>query len=772
VPVYKAGQVFFRKTMARRTVLVLVTLFMLAQVGSLAMPGQRVLAETVIERTGAICVGTANIRSGPTTSDTIIDTLYSGHAVYVIASTTGQVISGYGADWYRIRFTGTSGSEIEGFVVGGFVEIDPLPEPDPEPDPTFEALMDQSGFPESYRPGLRRLHARFPAWNFQALQTGLDWADAVEGMHTPGYTLIPNTMDDNWKSLDVESYNWLTNTWSPYDGSTWMMCSRSLIAYFMDPRNMMGESNIFQFEILNFQSDVHTEAGVEAILRSSFMGSTSFQYIDPDTGAEQMITYAGAFMKAGQAYNISPYHLAARSLIEVGSSGSASVTGHFSAALAAAGQPVTYEFDGCYNFYNIGGNVRNGLEYARYGPDRKAEQTAADTERLIPWNSRYRSILGGSLIIGNGYINAGQNTLYLQKFDVDNSDNRLYWHIYMGNILAPTSEGAKLYKAYSEMGDLQKPITFLLPVFLNMPETACPRPAESGNPNNWLNSLSISGYSLTPTFDPAVTGEYTLIVEHTVSSVQISGSPVTSLASVSGTGARLLDYGKNLVNIVVTAQNGDLRIYALAIVRKYDPSLPTPTPNPNLSPSPSPAPISNPSSAPSPVPTSAPANPVPTSAPPPTSSPTPDPADGAPAITSSTFNISGSCISGLNLADGQNNTANLLAGLAAPEGCTLNILNPDGTQAADLVGTGSQVQVLLQGVVQRTYTVLLYGDVNGNGKINSSDLNTLFLHVLGSKTVDSIYQLAADANHNGKVNSADLNTIFQHVLGQLTINQP
>jgi beta-N-acetylglucosaminidase len=751
VPIFFSAQTVPAKKLARRIPRLLVAVLLLAQAGLWVLPGQQVQAETLVERPGTVIVGTANIRTGPATSYPTVDALYHGHAVYVLASVAGQTISGYDNTWYRIRFTGTGGLEMSGYIVAGFVELDPLPEQSPEPDPAFEALLDQAGFPESYRPGLRRLHATYPEWNFQALQTGLSWADAVEGMYTPGYSLITSSVNDNWKALDQEAYDWTTDTWKPYDGSSWVMSSRDLIAWTMDPRNMMRESDIFQFEILNYQPDVHHAAGVEAILANSFMSGASIKYLDPDTRTEKTISYADAFIKAGQTYDISPYHLAARSLTEVGSRGSASVTGLFSAALAAAGLPVTFAYDGYYNFYNIGasasteplGNVRNGLEYAKYGPDRNLEQTETDSTRLIPWNNCYRAILGGSLIIGNGYIKVGQNTLYLQKFDVDNSDSRLFWHIYMSNIAAPVSEAAKLYKAYSEMGDLHKPITFLLPVYLNMPESACLKPAASGNPNNWLSRLSVSGFHLTPTFDPAISDEYSLIVEHTVASVQVSATPVTSLATITGAGTRQLAYGNNWINVVVEAQNGGLRTYTLNIFRKYGPDVPAPS----LSPSPSPAPASDPS-------------------------PSPVSAGGIPSVTSSRFTITDQYITGVDPQDGQNSAENLKNGLTVPEGCTLCILNPDGTSASGLVGTGSKIQVIRQNVVLKTYIVVLYGDINGNGKINSADLNVLFLHILGKNPVNAHDLLAADANHNGKVNSADLTTVLLHVLDQSAISQP
>ena len=78
--------------------------------------------------------------------------------------------------------------------------------------------------------------------------------------------------------------------------------------------------------------------------------------------------------------------------------------------------------------------IENGLKYA------KSKE----------WNTHYKSIAGGADTIGNGYILKGQDTLYLQKFNVDGSFNKLYTHQYMTHILAPSSEAINMSKAYTQ----------------------------------------------------------------------------------------------------------------------------------------------------------------------------------------------------------------------------------------------------------------------------------------------------------------------------------
>ena len=129
-------------------------------------------------------------------------------------------------------------------------------------------------------------------------------------------------------------------------------------------------------------------------------------------------------MNAAELYDVSPYHLVSRVIQEVGSNGSRSVSG------------TEPGYEGIYNYYNIGAYqssdpVINALKWA---------STPSSNEKYLrPWNSRYKAILGGAKYIATGYISVGQNTLYLQKFDVV-ANGGLYSHQYMSNIMAASSE--------------------------------------------------------------------------------------------------------------------------------------------------------------------------------------------------------------------------------------------------------------------------------------------------------------------------------------------
>lgn len=63
------------------------------------------------------------------------------------------------------------------------------------------------------------------------------------------------------------------------------------------------------------------------------------------------------------------------------------------------------------------------------------------------------------------------------------------------------------------------------------------------------------------------------------------------------------------------------------------------------------------------------------------------------------------------------------------------------------------------------YTVIICGDVNIDGKINSTDFMQVRMQFLGNYTMTEIKKLTADVNKDGKINSTDFMQIRKHFLG-------
>ncbi len=91
---------------------------------------------------------------------------------------------------------------------------------------------------------------------------------------------------------------------------------------------------------------------------------------------------------------------------------------------------------------------------------------------------------------------------------------------------------------------------------------------------------------------------------------------------------------------------------------------------------------------------------------------------------------------------------------------------------SDLVGTGSTVKILNGQELLIEYVIILYGDVNGDGRINSVDLLVLQRHLLEIKPLTSVFLKAGNLDKTGKrPSSVDLLRIQRHILGLQAIVQ-
>lgn len=87
-----------------------------------------------------------------------------------------------------------------------------------------------------------------------------------------------------------------------------------------------------------------------------------------------------------------------------------------------------------------------------------------------PWTTPKLAIEGGAKYITSAYINKGQFTSYLKKFNVNPASNRVYNHQYMANLAAPYSEAYSSFKSYRDNDLLLLPLEFTIPIFNDMPE--------------------------------------------------------------------------------------------------------------------------------------------------------------------------------------------------------------------------------------------------------------------------------------------------------------
>ena len=654
----------------------------------------------------------------------------------------------------------------------------------------FQAQL--AKFPESYRNSLQVLHSQYPNWLFVAFNTDLKWEDVVSAHDSGSVSLIEISTPAEYKYSDVIM-----------DGTSFVRASSAAVEYYLDPRNFFGAQSVFEFEQLTYQPTMHTLAGIQKLLAGSGLA-----------GYEQM------FLTAGVESGVSPYHLAARSRQEVTAWSpvglSAVATGTYSGAEGI--------YMGLYNFYNIGTGsgkpyqiIWHGLNFSKGNAYSNNENTyflgtpKSDLEKskyLLPWDTAEKAIVGGGKYIGANYISIGQDTLYLQKFDVD-ATSGLYSHEYMQNIRAPYHEALQSYNAYAQTDALSNSFVFRIPVYLNMPQLASPKPEDTNklnalavtscdftkvfnfttafssgcdnysatvptdvdkititastlnskatitgqtgeqslvvgentfviacNPsngiprnytvnitrtapaksaNNLLSALSITNgttdVALIPGFTAGHTGPFSAIVADTVAEITIAAAAQadTAVVTAEDTGVKTLSYGLNTLTLHVTAENAEVRTYTVQITRNI------------------------------------------------------------PKAASPTFTLAQGTLSGVPL---QTTAAGIKAGMS-PSVITYRLFSASGVECPDtaLAGTGMILRAYFGDTIMEEFTLLVYGDANGDGKINSTDYAQLKFHILRLKSLNGFLFNAGDVNKDGKINSTDYSLMKFHILKMKSIDQ-
>ena len=398
---------------------------------------------------------------------------------------------------------------------------------------SFESELRSKGFPESYIPSLLALHEKYPKWNFEALKVGENFSTSVSkerqngghaqqriqqysGNDGKGYYCTCSSCYVNGKYVVCESPNWVA-------------ASQSAVEYYLDPRNFLNEEYIFQFESTEYNAN-HTLEGVEYILKGTWLYNTNITYKDASgkeitykNSSGNAVKYSTAIMEAAKYSNMSSYYLASKIKQEVGGVPRDQVGG-------ASGTNATYP--GIYNFYNIGANsgALDGLKWAATVPDRWVtnetcrlrQGPSTSTAELVmlpvntqvtyiattakqadgykwinvsvtysgkaytgyiredllthyttdeynrPWTDPYLSIYNGAKWIANNFDT--QFTGYLQKFNVNPaSGSSMHAHEYMTNVRGAADEASHTYAAYKNLNLLSDSMTFVIPVFENMP---------------------------------------------------------------------------------------------------------------------------------------------------------------------------------------------------------------------------------------------------------------------------------------------------------------
>ena len=269
---------------------------------------------------------------------------------------------------------------------------------------------------------IQALQSKHPNWTFIISFTQLNWSDVINGESTGSRNVYSN-------------------------GYQWVACSPSQVEYYMDPRNFLNDTDVFQFEQLSYNENVHNLAGVQSIISGTWM--ERYNYYLNAVGERIPFAEGENFAKwiyeSAARNGISPYHLAARIIQE---------QGRDEPEGWGYGEGWHGENTGLYNLLNIeaydSSPITSGLAYsARKGLD-----------------TPQKAIEDGAKFLADGYITDGQDTLYFQKFNV--TGEHLYSHQYMTNVAAAYSEARTTKANYDAIGLTDAAKCFVVPVYDNM----------------------------------------------------------------------------------------------------------------------------------------------------------------------------------------------------------------------------------------------------------------------------------------------------------------
>lgn len=330
------------------------------------------------------------------------------------------------------------------------------------------------------------------------------------------------------------------------------------------------------------------------------------------------------------------------------------------------------------------------------------------------WDTPYKGLYGGAKFMYGSYISLNQDTIYYEKFDVSTSNGN-YTHQYMQNLAAPIQEGGIKYVGYvnGSLDYFNTAITFTIPVYKNMPNYAVKAPS-LGNPNNYLSSLKVNGVSVN-NFSYA-TNNYNVSVSSSTSSVKIAGTAMVSTSKVSGTGTKSLTGNTTSLVVKVKAQNGKYRKYTINVTKKDS-----------------------------------------------------KPTTVADSMNHSGFKYNDNYMFGVEVGT---NVSTLIGNVNNYNDLTsVEIKSSNGNvKTNDSFRTGDKVNITGSDG-SKTYTVVIYGDIDGDGRISAVDYMKIKNYIMKASNLKDCYLVAADTNRDGKVTAVDYMNVKNNILGTNKIVQ-
>lgn len=134
---------------------------------------------------------------------------------------------------------------------------------------------------------------------------------------------------------------------------------------------------------------------------------------------------------------------------------------------------------------------------------------------------------------------------------------------------------------------------------------------------------------------------------------------------------------------------------------------------------------------------------------------------GSPVLESAAVTVSEQYAEGIASGTTPVSLASMLPGLDI----TVTNANGDVLDSNKPIGTGCTVTAAYKNMSLLAKTVIIRGDVDGDGKVSASDYLRVRRYILGTMELDGLFENAADVDGDGKVNAADYIRIRRAILG-------
>ncbi|MEK4746800.1 MULTISPECIES: SH3 domain-containing protein [Niallia] len=209
------------------------------------------------------------------------------------------------------------------------------------------------------------------------------------------------------KIKGTDGYYWYKVNYS----QSWVTASKEDTAYYLNPDNFINsDTQSLQFLKLSAKANVDDKEVDSKIL----------------AGKGILAGKASAFVTAANAYGINEIYLISHALLETGNGTSTLANG-----VKVNGKTV-------YNMYGIGAY------------DGSAISSGAQYAYNAGWFTPEAAIIGGAKFIAQGYVNAGQDTLYKMRWNPDAAEKTgNATHQYASDIGWATKQVGQIYNLYN-----------------------------------------------------------------------------------------------------------------------------------------------------------------------------------------------------------------------------------------------------------------------------------------------------------------------------------